>query len=274
MRYANLALNTVFDLLLSPFRGENPWPGMIVVSFVTAALFVWLFRSCSDQQALKRSKGRMLARALELLLYRHDMVVSLTAFPRIVVANGRYLITLLRPFVLALVPSILLLIQLAGWYEYRPFAFGEPVLLTVDFADQSPVMSEEVELRPSDGLKVETESLRIPSLNEISWRLRAQSASSTSVVVGVGGLSLAKEIAIGSGMRRISDRRVRAGFWNELVHPGEPPLPRDGPVESIRVRYPRRQLFLGGTEVHWLLAFLVLTMLFGLLFGRLLKVSF
>ncbi len=274
MRYANVALNALCDLLMSPFRGGSPWPGLIVASLVTSALFILLFRSCSDQQALKRSKGRMLARALELLLYRHDMVVSLTAFPRIVAANGRYLMTLLRPFALALVPSVLLLIQLAGWYEYRPFAFGEPVLLTVDFAGPSPVLSEEAELRPSDGLTVETEGLRIPSLNEISWRLRARSAGSPSVVVHVGDLLLAKEIVIGSGMRRISDRRVRAGFWNELLHPGEPPLPHDGPVESIRVRYPHRQLFLGDTEVHWLLAFLVLTMLFGLLFGRLLKVSF
>ena len=274
MWYVNVALNALCDLLLFPFRGGGPWPAMLAMSCVTALLFVWAMRVFSNQRALKRKKGQLLGRALELLMFRHDMVVTLTALGRMAAANARYLKELLKPLAVVSVPTLLLLIQLAGSYEHRPYTVGEPVIVSVKFSDAFSVMQEDVTLRPSAGLELETAALRIPALQEMNWRLRARGAALAWVDVQTGEESLRKQVVIGEGLHRISDRRVRAGFWSELLHPGEPPLPRESPVELIRVNAPPRLFEIGGVDLPWWLAFLVLTMIFGLIFGRVMRVSF
>ena len=274
MTYVNSICNTLGDLLLSPFRGENPWPAMLAISFVTSIAFVWAFKVFSNQRALKRKKGRMMARALELLIFRHDMVVSVTAFGRLAVANLSYLGELLKPIAVTLIPALLVLIQISCWYEYRPFAVGDPILVQVDFSDDFPVMSEEVQFVPSEGLEVEIESLRIPALNQLNWRLLAEADGFHWIDVKSDTKSIRKEIVVGNRFLKVSDRRVSGGFWSEMFYPAEPPIGNAGPIEQIYVQYPRRQLFVAGVEVPWVIAFLLLTMLFGLLIGRVLKVSF
>ncbi len=274
MTYVNSTANALGDFLMSPFRGANPWPGMLAISFVTAIVFVWVFKVFSNQRGLKRKKGRMMARALELLLFRHDMVVSLTAFGRLAAANFSYFGELLKPIAVSLIPALLLLIQIACWYEYRPFAIGEPILVQVDFSDDFPMMSREIECVSSEGLETETDSLRIPSLNQANWRLRARAAGFGWVDVKADDASVRKEIVVDDRLLKVSDRRVQSGFWDTLFHPVESPIEQAVPIKQVRVYYPHRQLFVAGIEVHWVIAFLVLTMVFGLLIGRLFKVSF
>ena len=66
----------------------------------------------------------------------------------------------------------------------------------------------------------------------------------------------------------------RAGLWNEVFHPCEPPIPSNSPIRQIHVHYPHRQLFVAGMDVPWVVVFLVLTMICGLVIGKLMKVSF
>jgi hypothetical protein len=151
---------------------------------------------------------------------------------------------------------------------------GETVLVSVAFTDAFSLLQEDVALLPSAGLELETEALRIPALNEMSWRLRAKGAGDAWVDVQTEAGPVRKQVVIGEGMVRVSDRRVRAGFWNELLYPGEPPLPLESPVELIRVNSPPRPFEVAGIDLPWWLAFFVLTMIFGLAFGRVMRVSF
>ncbi|MCA9078501.1 MAG: hypothetical protein KDA93_25970 [Planctomycetaceae bacterium] len=274
MWYLNVLLNTLCDAMLWPFQGESPWPAMIAVSLVTGLIFIGVFLAFSDQRALKRKKGRMFARALELLLFRHEMLVSVTAFPRIATANGSYLKELLKPVALALVPSVLLLVQLACWYEYRPFSIGDTVLVDVELTSDAEVMSRDITLKTSDALVVETEALRIPSLSQHSWRLQARADGNAWVDVTVDDTTVRKEVIVDQGMQKISVSRVGASLWEQMLHPCEPPLTDDALIAKISVHYPHRDLELAGYSIPWIIAFLILTMIFGLIFGRMMKVSF
>ena len=44
-----------------------------------------------------------------------------------------------------------------------------------------------------------------------------------------------------------------------LLTPAEPPLPGDGPIARISLRYPDREVGLFGWETHWLVVFLILS---------------
>jgi len=77
MRYYNGLANSVFDFLLAPLAFESPWPGLIVVSLAAAAGLLLIFKLSSNQERIRRKKKVVFARVMELLLFRHDLGVSL-----------------------------------------------------------------------------------------------------------------------------------------------------------------------------------------------------
>src|SRR5262245_31820995 len=104
MRFINMLLTAACDLVLAPFAGESPWPPLIAASFLAAALLVGLFRISADPGAILRQRNRLIARVLELVLYRHDFRTSLTACGRIVAANLGYLREFVKPMLVSAIP--------------------------------------------------------------------------------------------------------------------------------------------------------------------------
>ena len=84
-----------------------------------------LFRVASNPVAIRRGRNRTIARTLELLLFRHDLRVSLSACRRILGANVVYLGQFGRPFLVSVVPLCLIYVQMAEWFEHRPLRVGE-----------------------------------------------------------------------------------------------------------------------------------------------------
>src|SRR5690349_15843643 len=104
MWLVNRPLNFLFDLIMRPFAGESPWPGLIAASLLTAAVLVGLFCVTSNQRAILRARNKFLARTLELLLFQHDLRVSLSSCGRILKANFVYLFQFLLPMAVGLIP--------------------------------------------------------------------------------------------------------------------------------------------------------------------------
>jgi len=138
MRYYNGLANSVFDFLLAPLAFESPWPGLIVVSLAAAAGLLLIFKLSSNQERIRRKKKVVFARVMELLLFRHDLGVSLTACGRILATQMAYLGELALPFGIAAVMCTLLIAQLACWFECRPFRVGEPIVLEVELGRDAP----------------------------------------------------------------------------------------------------------------------------------------
>jgi hypothetical protein len=273
MRYFNLASNGVADLIMAPFAWENPWPALIVASFLSSIVLMLTFKAFSNQEAVRLRKGRLISRTLELLLFQHDIVVSLTACGRIFVANLAYLKEFLLPVVAAMILCVLILIQLECWYGARPFKVRETVLLEAHLRKGTAIEESSAVLANSDLLSVETEGVRIPKLNEVDWRLRARAAGEGWVEVTVDGAPVRKQIVVSDRLKKVSLSRSQGSFWNTLTHPVEPAIDAGNSIERIDVRYPPRELLLWNYEIDWLIAFFVLTMVFGLLLKGRLKVN-
>jgi hypothetical protein len=273
MQFLNAICNAVGDALLAGFPLHSPWPGMIAAALALTVALSLIFKACSNGDAIRRTRGRLVARVLELVLYRHDMAVSLTACGRILWENCRYLAELSKPLAAAAVPCGLMLIQLACWFDARPLRVGETTLVEVRLKGEVPVTSRTAVLAVPDIVAAQTAPLRIPALNEVDWRIEARRDGSGWIDIQIGDFTARKQIVVGDRLLKLSARRVGAGWWNQLLHPVESPLDSTGPIESISVRYPPRKLLLGETEIHWLLALFLLTVVFGLLLMRPLKVQ-
>jgi len=163
----------------------------------------------------------------------------------------------------------LFVVQAHEWFAHRPLRPGETVLITVQLADDLPVMAQSVSIEESDLVRVDTDAVRIPSLNEVAWRVRAGPGAGTEAVLVINGTEVRKTFVVGGYPSRVCCRRTSEhGFWSQLANPSEPPFPADSPVSSIEVGYPQGGLTLGPVRVHWLLAFLGLSVTFCFVLSR------
>jgi hypothetical protein len=269
-------LNGLADLFVGTLVRQfgQPWPGLAAVALATSIVMLLVIRWASSPPAIRRAKDRLVARVLELVLFRHDARTSFTAGGRILAANLAYLRTLLWPLAISAIPCVLILSQLSCWYAWRPFKLGEAAVVEVKLRDGFPVLEQPVSVSVPSWIRVETEGVRAPATAEVAWRLRAEREGSDVVGVEVGDEEMVlKRLAVGENLQKISPRRTRRGVWEALLYPAERPIDSRSSIVEIEVRYPQRLLYLGNTEVDWVLAFVILTMIFGLLLKRPLRVQ-
>lgn len=274
MHIVNLFFGRVVDLLLLPFRGLSPWFGMTAASLLTALLMLEVFKLTSNQAAIRKAKDRIKAHLLELRLYKDNMRVAFRAQAGILKANLRYLAGNLKPLLVMIVPLVLILAQLSLWFDRAPLQPGEATLVKVGLDDRVDPVSLGLELEASAGLEVTSPAVRIPDEHQVVWRFKAVTAGSGRLLLRTGGRTLEKSVTVsGRRLTKVSALASRGSLWKQVLYPGEPPLPAGTPIRSVEVLYPAKSLTAFGLGVHWLIAYLILSIAFGFAFKGVFKVE-
>jgi len=256
------SITRVFTVLSAPFARMSPWVGLIVASALSGVVLLLIFRYTSSQRGLRRAKDRVTAHLLEVVLYRDEPRVVLRAQARLVRDNLRYLGYTLIPLAVMILPAVLLLVQLDLHYGRRPLRVGESTILAVKVTPTAGSLND-VSITTPPGLAVSAPALRIPTEREVDWRLVAQKAGLYAVRVRAGGEEFTKGIAVAERGGPLAEQRLGPDLRLQFLHPGEPPLPADGPVISMRMVYPPTTLPLGRWRLFWLWPWLVISMAVG-----------
>ncbi len=273
MSLLNAALRAVFDVALRPFAALPPIVPVTIMALVSGVFALLVYRWTSNQAAIAAVKRRLFGHLLEVRLFNDDLRAVLAAQLRLLRENLTYLRLNLVPLLWMIVPFMLLIAQLQFHYGYSGLDVGERTLLTVDLvapdaepsADGEPPPRPDVDLEASPGVAVETPGVWVPSLHQVAWRLRALEPGRHQLVVRTGGEEFTKSVFVvdpenGARWVRRSPTRRRAAILDQLLYPAEPSLPRDGPVDRIDIRYPAASIsFFGLFDLHWLFAFLILS---------------
>jgi uncharacterized membrane protein (DUF106 family) len=247
---------------------------MVFISLITGLLMLFIFRRTSNQAGIRRSKDRIKAHLLELRLFKENMGVTWRAQGGILRANLRYIGYSFRPLLVMIVPLILILVQMNFWFGYKALDIGEAAILKVRLMENVNPMEIDPAIEAPPSLAVETPPLRLEQEREIDWRIRARSPGHESMVIRVGGKDFAKTVSIaGKPLSRVSPRRVRRSFFDELFFPSEKPLPSSRLIRSIEVTYPAKKLNVLGLRLHWLVAYFILSIVFGFALKRPFKVE-
>jgi len=264
MAFLNSILGKVFDILLLPFRSLNPWAGMAFISLLTGLLMLFIYRLASNQAAIRAVKSRIKAHLLELRLYKDNMGVTMKAQGRILGANLRYLALNLKPLLVMIIPLVLILAQLNLWFGAEALAAGGSTILKVKLGPGVDLQATEFSVEAPPSVAVETPPLRIEEPKEVDWRIQPAAAGRFDLGVKVGETVYRKEIVVaGRSLEKVSPLKVRSRLLDQVLYPGEKPLPGDGRVESIEVIHPAKRLSLFGLRLHWLIAYLGLSIIFG-----------
>jgi hypothetical protein len=274
MGIVNGVFGGIFDVLLLPFRGLPPWYGMIFVSLLTAFLMLWVFRLTSDQEGIRKAKNAIKAHLLEIRLFKDNLRVSFRAQGAILRANLRYMACNAKPMLVMIVPLVFILAQLNLWFGASALKPGQTTLVKVGLAPNVDPLAVDLDLEPSPGLGIETPPLRIPDEHEIDWRIRAPEKGPAYLTFRTAGRTIEKPVAVaGRPLSKVSPLTVGRSLLKELLYPGEKPLPGDTPVTSIEILYPAKSLGFLGVNVHWLVAYLALSIIFGFGFKGIFKVE-
>jgi hypothetical protein len=251
-------LSRLFDVLLRPFQSLDPLYGLLVVSVLTGLLMVLVFRYTSNQRAIKAAKDRLKAHLLALWLFQDQLSVVFQTHRRLLATTAAYMKQSLLPLAVLFLPLVIILVQLELRLGQQPLQPGESFLLKAHLTDSTQLMETSLRLPP--GLALAAPPLRIVEQKEIDWKITAKQSGTFQVDVVVGQRDFAKQVIAADSLVRLSPRRVRAGVLGAFLNPGEPLLPSDGPVESIEVRYRPRQVAVGPWQMHWLIPFLVFSL--------------
>jgi uncharacterized membrane protein (DUF106 family) len=232
-----------------------------------------IFRYTSDQKGIKETKDLIKAYLLEIRLFKDDLRIQLSAQKNILVHNLTYMKHALQPMLFMIIPVVIILVQLDGWFGYRPLKPGESAIVSVKLSGHERDVLSGLSVNSGDGLVVETPPLRIPRENEVDWRIRANEPGEHTLRFTVDGNIFDKKITVTEGRLDRVNRVVASGFWDSLLHPANESIGKSPMMEKVEVNYPSRSIEIFGWQLHWLVVFFVLSIVFGFAFKGFFKVE-
>jgi hypothetical protein len=271
-RAINMVMTALADLVVWPFRSLDPIWALLVVSLLAGVMFLWVFGKISNQDRVRHVRDWIRGNMMAIRLYGDDLGLLFLLQGRILRATLTYMRLALFPILVTMVPFLLIVIQLNLHFGFEPLAPGESTVVKVTLRDGSP-MGAKVDLEAPDGVVIETEPVRVESLNELAWRVRGDVAGRHQLVVRAGDQELEKEFVVGRQWANVSDKRTGEGFLDALLYPGEPPIDASSIVKSVEVRYATLPLSIFSWDLHWMLVFIVASIAFGFAFRRALGVE-
>ena len=269
LHFLNRSLILVFDVIYKPLSVLGPLWSLVVISVLTGLVMLLIFGRISDQGNMKACKRRIQAQLIALRLFQDNLRDFFRIQGRLMVDTLIYLKLSAKPMLIMIVPVILILIQVGWRYSVRPFNVGEPILVKVnvdapDVLDRTPIEL----VSPTDAIAVETDPIRIPTENEVAWRIRASQEGTHDITIRVGEEELVKTFVVGPTRELLAPVRTGRNALDVLLYPGELPIDKTSSIESMEVNYPERDLFLGSWKMNWLVLFFVVSIASGFLLKR------
>lgn len=256
-------VGAIFDALFAPFAGLPASVTLVPISLAFTVFALLVVKWTSNQDAVNRAKDQWQSGIFEIRLFNDDIGAIFRAMAHVFWNVGKQLGLMVVPLLWMLVPFAILIPQMEIQYGYSGLEAGQSVLLkvTLDGAGDPTAPSPGLRLETPSGIDVETPAIWVPARDEVLWRVSASAAGDYELkIVSAGGETTTKTLVSSDGIVRRSPYRT-TGFWTQLLFPGEAPLPSDGSVREVSLPYPGRTVNLLGLELHWLIHFLILTVI-------------
>lgn len=265
-------ISRIFDVVIGPLAGR-PALAMIAVSVGTAIWALLLFKVTTRQKKLTVVRDRLFGHIYEMGLYQDHLRVMGRIQWDLARANLRYLGLTLPALVVLTVPMIVTLAQLDSRFAHRPLVAQETTVFSARLQDGTDVTADRLSLRTPAGVEVEAGPVVDRRERAVAWRLRLTADGPHRLVVVAEGRELGERILPSAGGLPQQNEEQKQGWVSPWLRPGALPLPGDSPLASTRLELPGRETRYAGVPLHWLLAFMVFSLLGGVLLKDALRVS-
>ena len=251
--------NTLLRVLVSGFAGLfgtlNPLVGLSIASVLIGIAMLWVVGKTSNQPAIVRAKKRMQARLLEMRIYRDEPGLLFRAQGHLVLENFRYVGHMLRPALFLALPMVLLYSHFDAVYGRRPLQVGEHALLSVD----TLLSGSDIRLSGSNEVAVDSVSVGPTAASQVVWRIRATGEGQADLILQTPEGRISKSALATDGLAYVSATRSASWWERLLVAPGESGFESEA-VRRVEISYAPRQIGVAGWDTHWVIWFLVISL--------------
>ena len=212
-----------------------------------------------------------MAHLLEIPLYKDNIRILLSAQKNMLKFNFKFLLSILKPVLIVIIPMFIFVFQMQKWFSYEPLSTGGSAVFSVMVDDKNAL--NKISIAPSEGLDIDTPALRIPEDNEVSWRISAEKSGRYNIKINIDNNVLYKNIIVADDkVVRLTPKIILNSGLYKFLYPSNKSLTADTGVQEIAVDYKPRTVDFFGVDMHWLVLFCLLTIVFGLVFKKLLRV--
>ncbi len=250
---------------------------LVLVSAFFGVAVALVFKWTSNQTKLRHTVDLCRAQILAIKLFKDEPKTIVVSLGRLMLYTLQRIWYLVPSVIAILVPTIVLLIQLATWYEYRPLVEGESAVVEIQLTGDAWNHYSDIQPKTPSQLENETPSLRDREQKSVSWRIRAVESAPAVLVWQLGAETIEKEVAITDRpemLSPVSVRRPSSGWFDRLLNPVERPLAKQCPAVGIAVHHPKRSTLVFGWDIPWWLTMLVVSMVAAILVRPVFKVQF
>lgn len=263
MIFINTLISSIFDLFFYPFSRMPGIIGLLAISIVTGLVMLIIFKYTSNQGAIKQTKQVIKGLFLELRLYKDDLKQSLASQKRLLRTNLTYMKYSVIPMLVMIIPVILILIQMNFRFSNRALQPGDDVLVKL-VAEPSVHALDTIKLEiEPEGVFLATKPLHIPLSGEVDWRVRVEKPGKYELVFSIEGLEYRHPLVVSNDLVRVYPEIMKPGFLESWLYPGAPYPPESVPIQGLSIAYPERTTPLLGFKIHWLITFLIVSIIAG-----------
>lgn len=274
-------LNRFFDVLWLPLSRTPHYFDIIVVSTISALIFLVIFKRMSNQEKIRLYKNRMIAHILEIRLYKDQPVLTIKSILNILWCNIIYIRYALLPLIVIFIPLLVISIQINNRYGYTPLEINKPFIMRVVLAGSllsfPANILDKIRCDVSSGIMLETPPMIIEPEASIFWRARVITSKEDEqfckiTIDGTDG-SVEKKIFTSSAKQRFSPERTKWHPRSFLLNNAEDFISEQSPFEAVMINYERARFPFLFWNADPVILYFVLTMIMAFLFKPIIKVT-
>ncbi len=246
---------------------------LIIVSLLIGVLAAVVYKVAGNQGKIKSSNNRIKAFILEIRLFDHEPLLIIRATAGVFKNLPVYLFYTLKPVIVLIIPVVIILFQLHLYYSYSPFKAGDVSVVTIKIEDGNTLTRSDIKLAAPENVKIVSLPVFSASLNEFSWKIEMLKPGKGELVFKIKDRNFSKNIYVSDSMERICPSSEKKSSYKKITYFLFDGLPGDGKVESINVEYPPGEMKMFGANIHWLVVFLIFSLISGVIIMKVFGIS-
>lgn len=262
----------IFNFILIPVSNFSDEVKILYISILSGIIFLLIYGKVSNQKGIKETKRKIMAKVIEVALFRHSIKVCLNAQGALFKQGFKYLSFALIPLLILMVPCILIMAQINFHFQNRGLLEKEDAIIEISLDDPDDLT--EYELKASSGTL--SPALRVDDELKIIWKYKNNNGTNlkdnVNLELTLDDLSLNIPLSIDG--KKPSLLTYSRDFFEGLLFPSKFKVSKDfKEIKSISIKYPNANQTYLGVTINWLWVFLIVSILSGLIASKVFKIE-
>ncbi len=254
----NNLFTLLYEILTYPVSFFSPFVVVLYWSVVSSFIILLIYKIISKPESIKKAKNQIKASIFAIRIYSDEPSTFLKSFIGSLYWTFRYFLLNLTPVLVLIVILFPLFAQLELRYGIKRYKEGKSFLVQIKFKNRTNSTPPSLEILNRDKLHTEVKVF-IPELHEYNLKIKPEKVSN-NIIFLINGEEYRKNLVFKNKGKLFPPKKIEEGSAEILLYPGEKPLKSDS-VKEISLDTEETSINFLGLKLHWLIYYLILTII-------------